>query len=97
MKYIVKSRGLGKTYDLIDLCHAQNGILIVPTEANKNYIFNMAYNDLGIPPENLTVISCNEIYKLKGNDLNRPIFMDECLICLEKLLGKNINTVSFTL
>lgn len=97
MKYVIKSRGLGKTYDLIDLCHSQDGILIVPTEGDKKYIFSLAYHDLSIPPEDLTVISCSEIYKLKGNDSNRPIFMDEGLICLEHLLGAKINTVSFTL
>ena len=45
MKYIFKSRGLGKTADMVRLTKADQGILIVASQSSKDYIINCLSNN----------------------------------------------------
>lgn len=98
MKYILKSRGLGKTSDLIELCLAHNGILIVPNETHKHYIQDCLCPKMNIQPDNLNILTVEDFinYNLSFKE-DTPIYIDDFQYLIEKLFNTKNITISGTL
>jgi len=97
MKYILKSRGLGKTSDLVRLCSANNGILIVPNEAHKHYIQDCLCHKMNIQPDNLNILTVEDFinYNLSFKE-DTPIYIDDFQYLIEKLFNTKDITISAT-
>ena len=98
MKYILKSRGLGKTSDLIRLCLANNGILIVPNEVHKHYIQNCLCPKMDIQPNSLNILTVEDFinHNLSFKE-DTPIYIDDFQYLIEKLFNTKNITISGTL
>lgn len=63
MQYIFKSRGLGKTSDIVKLCYENKGTLLVDTLAHKKYIKDYLCKSMNINPQELSVFTISEFNK----------------------------------
>ena len=96
MKYIFKSRGLGKTSDIVRLCYENNGIILVADENHKRYIYECVCPRMGIAPGELRIITWNN----KPREIipeDTPIYIDEFDGLLEKIVGHRIEAISGSL
>lgn len=98
MKYILKSRGLGKTSDLIRLCLAHDGILIVPNEAHKHYIQECLCPKMNIQSDNLNILTVEDFinYDLSFKE-DTPIYIDDFQYLIEKLFNTKNITITASL
>ena len=98
MRYVFKNRGLGKTSDLIRLCLAHDGILIVPTEMSKKYIVDCLCPRINVNPEELTILTVQQVLdKQLTFKEDVPVYIDDFQYLIEKLLHTNNITISGTL
>ena len=101
MKYIFKSRGLGKTADIVKLTKAEQGILIVATQSSKDYIINCLCHNIGIDPTEVKIMTYLEFYKQRKNNSESlkdiPVYIDEFQAVFEEAIGHDITGISGTL
>ena len=95
MNYIFKSRGLGKTSDIVRLCHANNGVILVAHEADKRYIRDCICPQLQIPPDEVRIEVWGHISRTIPPEI--PIYIDEFQYMLEWVVGHKIEAISGTL
>lgn len=100
MKYIFKSRGLGKTADMVRLTKADQGILIVASQSSKDYIINCLCPNIGIDPAEVQIMTYFEFYKQRQHNTNLkdiPVYIDEFQSVFEEAIGHDITGISGTL
>lgn len=103
MKYIIKSRGYGKTSDIVRLALSNNGIIIVPNWGTKYYIKCHFYKIYKISLNEIDVLTVEEYLKnyFQEEYKNRPIYIDEANECFtilfRKLFKAELNTIALTL
>lgn len=103
MKYIIKSRGYGKTYDIVQLASSNNGIIIVPNQGTKYYIKCHFYKKYKISFNEIDVLTVEEYLKNYSQKeyKNRPIYIDEADKCFtilfKNLFNAELNTIALTL
>lgn len=96
MNYIFKSRGLGKTTDIVKLCHMNKGIILVADEMHKQYILKCICPQLGLSEKEIRVISWSNLPReIIAEDT--PIYIDEFEYLLEKVIGHKVAAISATL
>lgn len=96
MNYIFKSRGLGKTTDIVKLCHMNNGVILVTDEAHKKYILKCICPQLGLPENEIKVVSWSNLPREIISE-DTPIYIDEFEYLLEKIIGHKVTAISATL
>lgn len=89
MNYIIKSRGLGKTSDLIKLCYANKGVIITTTRAQKRYIHEYLCPKMNIPASDVKVLLYDSL-RGENIDENTPIYIDDFPYLLQDLLQKQL-------
>jgi len=101
MKYIFKSRGLGKTADMVKLAKEDRGILIVASLASKDYIIHCLCPNIGIDPTEVKIMTYLEFYKQRKNNSENlksiPVYIDEFQAVFEEAIGHDITGISGTL
>lgn len=101
MKYIFKSRGLGKTADMVKLTKEDQGILIVASLSSKDYIINCLCPNMGIDPTEVKVMTYFEFYKQHQHNSKNlkdiPVYIDEFQAVFEEAINHNITGISGTL
>lgn len=101
MKYIFKSRGLGKTADMVKLTKEDQGILIVASLASKDYIIHCLCPSMGIDPAEVKVMTYFEFYKQHQHNSENlkdiPVYIDEFQAVFEEAINHNITGISGTL
>lgn len=101
MKYIFKSRGLGKTADMVRLTKADQGILIVASQSSKDYIINCLCPNIGIDPTEVKIMTYLEFYKQRRYNSKSlkdiPVYIDEFQSVFEEAIGHDITGISGTL
>lgn len=84
MKRIIRSRGYGKTYDLIDYAVKNNAIIVCYTQAQGKAIEKMAERRNGVKVETMSFQDVMD-GKLKGN--HRKVVVDEMELTLRCVLN----------
>ena len=84
MKFIIKPRGYGKTYDIIHLAAANDGSILVANEKSKAFIQQtLTQNNM---KDSVKVYSINDLTKGKI-PTGSKLYMDEVNLVLEGLIG----------
>jgi hypothetical protein len=82
MMRIIRSRGYGKTWDLIDYAVKNDAIIVCPMQAHVNHIKNMALEK----GKEVEIATVNEMLngELKGR--RKKMVFDELEICMIMIL-----------
>ena len=96
MDYVFKSRGLGKTTDIVKLCYMNKGIILVADEAHKKYILKCICPQLGLSENEIKVVSWSNLPR-EIIPKDTPIYIDEFEYLLEKIIGHKVAAISATL
>ena len=85
MKRIIRSRGYGKTWDLIDYADKNNAVIVCPNIAWAKGIEIIAREELGIEVETCSI---TDMERLRGQ--NKKFVVEEIEGCMQTILRGNM-------